>query len=180
MRTVEYKIANEYAKTKLRLMNEKQRRPLRNEEYKEIANRVYGSEVKPLHFMGVKKHMNKPEVKKLAENRIMQLLDEYGLTENKSSELIEESIKIAKKQENAKLLLEQAKYLNELRGLAPNKTVISETRQFTGSDLLNNYTEAKKTIKVSKEVNSNNLENGQETRQNTSVDSENEQETNNE
>ena len=161
---VEIKTANAYAKHRL---NTTIGRQLKRDEWKAIAKEVYQDKYAPLSYIRCRRIMNQPEVKKLAENRIMQLLDEYGLTENKSSELIEESIKLAKKQENAKLLLEQAKYLNELRGLAPNKTVISETRQFTGSDLLNNYTEAKKTVKISKEISSNNLENEEKTRENT-------------
>ena len=172
MRTVQYKILNEYARKRVELSKERSKRgQLRVKDWSDIANKVYKDEVKPLSWIQCRKVMNMPEVKKLSELRIVQLLDEYGLTENKSSELIEESIKIAKKQENAKLLLEQAKYLNELRGFAPNKTVITESRQYKGGDIegistiIDKEVESKRKITVSTTV--NNIENEEKTRENT-------------
>lgn len=163
MRIRDIKLANEYAKL---VIARKHKRNITNKEYQELATKVYPT-VTNLTYLRAKRTLNNAEVKNLAENRIMQLLDEYGLTEKKSSELIDESIKLAKKQENAKLLLEQAKYLNELRGLAPNKTVITESRSYnsdlTGiSDVISKEKETKRKLTVSTTV-SNNGDNEEKT-----------------
>lgn len=154
MRFENHKIVNEYAKYVI----SKDSNKLNNNDWKQIAHNVYKDKVKPLHFMTCKKRLRMPEIAKKAENRVIQLLDQAGLTETKSTELIDESIKLAKKQENAKLLLEQAKYLNELRGLAPNKTVVTETRSYnsdlTGiSDVISKEKETKRKLTVSTTIN---------------------------
>lgn len=178
MRQVYLRIANEYAKKRTEQRETKPRGHLQKDDWKDIANKVFKNNVKPLSFIACRKIMSLPEVRNIANTRIMQLLDEQGLGESAGAELLKESIDLAKDQKNAKLLFEQSKYVNELAGLAPSKTVVTETRQIN-SNLEDNYNKAKHTITVSKQINgAGNVESGQKTRQNIFGDAENEPSTN--
>lgn len=160
MRLVHLKIANEYAKNRVKVKDIKPRGYLRNEDWKEIAKNVYKEDVKPLSWIQCRKSMNMPEVKQLAELKIMDLLDKKGLTADKSLDLIKESIEMAKETKNAKLLFEQAKYLNEQHGLQRAKTVITESRSYKNEDLgsisgtIDRAIEEKRKITVSTTLNS--------------------------
>lgn len=155
MRTVHYKIANEYAK--LRVNRNKAYR-ITNNEWKEIAKNVYKDDIKPLSWVQCRKSMNMPEVQKVASLRIMQLLDEKGLTANKTIDLLNESIEMAKDQKNSKLLFEQSKYLAQQQGIEREKTVVTETRSYnsdlTGiSDVISKEKETKRKLTVSTTIN---------------------------
>lgn len=130
MRYENIKIINEYAKYCIN----KQSNKLNNDDWKQIAVNVFKDNVKPLHFLQCKRRLNMPEIQKAANNRIMQLLDEQGIVETEGIDTLKLVKEFAVNDKNAKLLLDYAKYLNELRGLAPNKTVITESRSYN-SDL---------------------------------------------
>lgn len=159
MRLVHNKIANEYAKKRI-IENRTQ---LNTQDYKDIAVRIYGENVKPLSYIQCRKAMSMPEVKKIAELRIMDLLERNNIKPDKPFDLLKKAEEIATKKENSSDLIKIADKYLELHDLKPNKTVIKETRQYNNTDLstiegtISKELESKRKVTVSTTVNNTDI-----------------------
>lgn len=163
MRQIDFKIAHAYAKH--RIIKDSGR--FTNNDWQQVARMVYKDDVKPLHYIRCRKTMNMPEVMKLAENRIMQLLDENGIGEDYAVKLLKDAEMIAKEKKEANNLIKIADIMLELRKQKPEKVRIQESRTFKGDNLsevsnsIDKAIEEKRKITVSTTVSkpSENVEN---------------------
>lgn len=133
MKYEELRTIKEYAK----LCVKKGKTKLNENDWKEIAANVYGEKLKPLHYMRCRKVINTPDIKKIAELRIIELLDKQGMGEDYALTLLKDAEKIAKDKGEANNLIKIADIMLDLRQHKPSKVKVTESRTYNNADLGN-------------------------------------------